>query len=250
MMNPSPTSDIFDEVEAELPKPSATYIVGDIHLKILSIPDNSIDFIYTSPPFGITEAKWDNPLDWANLFPEMWRVLKPNGVIALYSSQRFTYSLLKHETPRYHYTWIKSNSTGFFQAKRQPLRNTEEILIYYKKQPTYNPQMEGTKFYPKQIRKLCDKQQHFGRRNNVEKTTISKTEGHVGTYPTTERRWKVRKDGSGITRDDENIDFFIKTYTNEGDTILDLTCCNKTVGNRALENSRNYIGVDIRPIPE
>ena len=229
---------------------NSSYITADIHSEIKNLPDNSIDFIYTSPPFGITEAKWDKPLDWNILFPEMWRVLKPNGIIALYATQRFSYELLKYETPRYHYTWIKNNSTGFFQAKKQPLRNTEEIFIYYKKQGTYNPQMLGSKFIPKRINKMKDTQEHFGRRSNIEKSSTSKTEGHIGSYPTTERRWKVRKDGSGITRDDENIDYFIKTYSNEGDTILDLTCCNRIVGNRALEHKRNYIGIDIRPIPE
>lgn len=225
---------------------NTNYIFGDIHSKIKDLPDNSVDFIYTSPPFGITEAKWDKPLDWAVLWPEMWRVLKPNGVVALYSTQKFTYELLKYEVPKYHYTWIKSNSTGFFQAKKQPLRNTEEILIYYKKQPTYNPQMVGTKWYPKIYKKMKDKEEHFGRRTNITKTTISKTEGHFGHYPTTAKSWKVRRKGGGITRDDENIDYFIKTYTNENDTILDMTCCNTIVGDRATLHKRNYIGIEIR----
>ena len=221
------------------------YIEGDIHEVIETIEDNSIDFIYTSPPFAITEAKWDKPLRWDILFKEMWRVLKPDGIICLYSSLPFTYELYKWEKPKYHYSWLKSNTTGFFQAKYQPLRCMEEINIYYKKRGTYNPQMDGDKFYPKRYNKQKDKQQHYGRRTNIDKSYTSETEGHTGKYPQLFKDWKVRKDGSGITRDDEQIDYFIKTYTNEKDTILDITCCNNYVGDRCEGLNRNYIGVDL-----
>ena len=125
------------------------YIQGDIHEVIKTLEDNSIDFIYTDPPFSTTKASWDKPLQWDQLFPEMWRVLKPDGIICLYSSIPFTYELLKYETPKYHYSWRKNNSTGFFQAKYQPLRQMEEIFIYYKKRGTYNPQMIGDTFVKK-----------------------------------------------------------------------------------------------------
>ena len=121
----------------------------NIHDIIKTLEDDSIDFIYTDPPFSITEAKWDTPLKWDELFKEMWRVLKPTGIIVLYASMPFTYELLKYETPKYHYSWCKNNKTGFFQAKYQPLRQMEEIFIYYKKRGTYNPQMVGDIYKPK-----------------------------------------------------------------------------------------------------
>jgi hypothetical protein len=223
-----------------------TYISGDIHDVIQTLEDDSIDFIYTDPPFSTTEAKWDKPLRWDILFPEMWRVLKPTGIICLYSALPFTYELYKYEKPKYHYSWHKSNSTGFFQAKYQPLRCMEEINIYYKGRGTYNPQMEGDTFYPKRYNKQKDKQQHYGRRDNISKSYTSETEGHTGKYPTTFKEWNVRKDGSGITRTDEQIDYFIKTYSNDNDVILDMTCCNNYVGDRCKELNRQYIGVDVR----
>ena len=122
---------------------SAEYVQGDIHKEILQINDNIVNLIYTSPPYGITEAEWDKPLDWDMLFPEMWRVLKPNGIIVLHASMPFTYELLKYDKPKYHYTWKKSQGTNFFKAKLQPIRITEEIFVYYKKPGTYNPQMIG-----------------------------------------------------------------------------------------------------------
>ena len=228
------------------------YIQGDIHNVISTIEDDSIDFIYTDPPFGTTKAEWDKPLDWASLFPEMWRVLKPTGIICLYASIPFTYELLRYEKPRYHYNWKKNNKTGFLQAKHQPLRQMEEIFIYYKKRGTYNPQMVGDEFYQKRNVKIgSEKHQYWGIRDNIKKDLQSKKsylvegEGHVGKYPTTFKEWPIRKDNTGITRTDEQIDYFIKTYTNEEDTILDMTCHTKYVGSRCEELNRHYIGVDL-----
>ena len=223
------------------------YIKGDIHDIIKTIDDNSIDFIYTDPPFAITHASWDKGLDWINLFPEMWRVLKSNGIIALYASIPFTYELLKYETPKYHYSWIKNNKTGFFQAKYQPLRQVEEIFIYYKKRGTYNPQMTGNIYKPKRNVKVGGRNGYYGDKlkDKENEYVSSDGEGHTGLYPTTFKDWNIRKDKSGITRTDEQIDYFIKTYTNEGDKILDMTCHNNYVGKRCEVLNRRYLGVDI-----
>lgn len=228
------------------------YIEGDIHEVIKTLDDASVDFIYTDPPFGTTKATWDTPLDWSQLFPEMWRVLKPCGIICLYASIPFTYELLKYEKPKYHYSWKKNNKTGFLQSKIQPLRQMEEIFIYYKKPGTYNPQMEGNEYHPKRNVKIgSEKHQYWGVRDNItkdlhgKKSYIVEGEGHRGRFPTTFKEWKIRKDNTGITRDDEQIDYFIKTYTNEDDTILDMTCHNNYVGDRCELLNRNYIGVDL-----
>jgi len=223
-------------------------IKGDIHNIIKTFPDNSFDFIYTDPPFSITKASWDKPLNWKELFPEMWRVLKPNGVIALYSSMPFTYELLKYETPRYHYSWVKSNSTNFFHCKIQPLRKTEEIFIYYKKKSTYNPQMIGDKFYPKRNVKVGGiNNKYYGEKLSTKENTYSKQHGHYGLYPSNVLNYPIRKENTGITRTDEHIDFFIKTYSNENDFILDMTCHNNTVSKRCNELLRNYVGCDLDP---
>ena len=173
-----------------------TYYRADIHSKIKDIEDNTIDLIYTSPPYAITKNKWDKPLDWDMLFKEMWRVLKPTGIIVLYASCPFTYELLKYEKPKYHYSWIKNNSTGFFKAKLQPLRRVEEIFVYYKKQGTYNPQMEGDDFklYKYTSNTTTDYYGHKSQ-NTTNKVIYDyeKTKGHNGKYPTTFKDWKIRK---------------------------------------------------------
>ena len=224
-------------------------IKGDIHEEIKKLEDNSIDLIYTDPPFGITGAKWDKPLNWEKLFIDMWRVLKDNDVIILYASMPFTYELLKYETPKYNYTWIKNNSTGFFQAKYQPLRKTEEIFVYYKKKGKYNPIMIGDKFYPKRKVKVGGvNQKYYGDKISNKNNEYIKEEGHYGKYPDNVLNYPIRKDKTGITRTDEHLDYFIKTYSNEGDTILDMTCCCNYCEKRAELLNRKYIGIDLNPI--
>ena len=228
-----------------------TYIEGDIHDVIRTLETDSVDFIYTDPPFGITKAVWDIPLRWDELFPEMWRVLKPDGIICLYASMPFTYELLKYQTPKYHYTWKKNNSTGFFCAKKQPLRNTEEIFIYYKKTGTYNPQMVGNKHYKKRMMVHTGGSGYFTTSKGaktLEKSYKTEEGSHKGKYPTVLQEWTIRRDNTGITRTDDQIDFFLTTYSNEGDTVLDMTCHNRTVGNRCSELGRKYIGVDLNLI--
>ena len=221
------------------------YIEGDIHQEIFKIPDNSFDLIYTSPPYGTTSCKWDKPLKWDMLFKEMWRVLKPTGIIVLHASMPFSYELMKYETPRYNYVWKKNRLTNFMKAKLQPLRNVEEIYIYYKKSGTYNPQMKGDGIFKKKYHKDNSKNLYTGKRNNITKTYISDTETHTGRYPTTFLVYPVRVDGTGINRPDDLIDYFIKTYSNEGDNVLDMTCHNNYVGDRCKLLNRNYLGIDI-----
>ena len=105
--------------------------------------------------------------------------------------------------------------------------------------------MVGDTFYPKRNVKYGGQHGYWGEEGINKKNEYNKEEGHTGTYPTTYKDWKVRKDGTGITRDDEQIDYFIKTYSNEEDTILDMTCHNNYVGDRCEILKRHYIGVDI-----
>ena len=105
--------------------------------------------------------------------------------------------------------------------------------------------MKGDKFYPKRKVKFGGKQKYYGEKGSTKNNTYHKDEGHFGEYPTNVLNYPIRKDNSGITRTDEHIDYFIKTYSNENDLILDMTCCNKYVGNRCLLLNRNYIGVDL-----
>ena len=216
-----------------------TYIIGDIHDEIKNIADNSIDLIYTNPPFATTKKKWDNNLNWNYLFLEMDRVLKDDGVILLHCSKPFTYDLIRIRKPNYNYNWVKKNPTNFFMAKKQPLRQVEEILVYYKKKHTYNPQMIGNEIIEHHRRNKYEDGYYGNQIPNVSK--------HIGRFPTDFlgefKRIIQKKSPKSIN--DEITKRMIKTYSNEGDTILDMTCCDKNNGNIATSLKRKYIGIDI-----
>ena len=214
-----------------------TYIFGDIHDEIKSIGTDTIDLIYTNPPYGTTENKWDKSLDWDALWPDIWRILKPNGVVIIHASKPFTYKLIKSQTPKYHYTWKKNITTNFFHAKKQPLRQIEEIFIFYKNRHTYNPQMVGNEFIKTSRAGLST---YYGSRGETKK----EVGGHIGKYPTDFLDFKIDIRG-GKTIPDKMIEFFINTYSNSGDTILDMTTHNKVVGDIVIKLYRKFIGVDI-----
>ena len=224
---------------------TSKYIVGDIHKELLLILDGSIDFVYTNPPFATTNKKWDTPLNWEYLFPEMERVLKDNGAIALHCAIPFTYDLMAVRKPKYHYTWTKSQHTNPFLSRIQPLRNVEEILIYYNKQPTYNAQMIGDEIFKSKTLKTTKSGYYQHSAKGLGKEYVS-TE-RVGRFPTTylgvfNRKLQLN---SPKSIDDKITEQMILTYTNENDTILDMTCCDRNNGDIAVRLKRNYIGVDI-----
>lgn len=211
------------------------YLKGDIHEIIKTIEDNSIDLIYTNPPFGITNCKWDTPLNWEELWSDIWRIMKPKGIVVLHASMPFSYTLIKSQTPKYHYCIKKNRLTGHLGVKYQPLRQMEELYIFYKKAGTYNPQKVGDEICPSN---WTSSNGYYGKCKKGEKYTI------VGKHPTTFIDMKTDRRG-GKTISDDLVDYVIKTYSNEGDRVLDMTTHNKVVGNRVELLKRKFIGVDL-----
>lgn len=217
-----------------------TYLIGDIHEIIKTFDTNSFELIYTNPPFGTTGKKWDNPISWEELWVEMDRVLKPNGVVLLHSAIPFTYDLIRIRKPKYNYTWIKSNATNFFHAKRQPLRQVEEILVYYKKKHTYNPQMIGDEVANYKRNNKYEGDNYYGNQKPNESKHVGKfPTTYLGTFP------RILQKKSPKSIHDDIMIRMIKTYSNENDVILDMTCCDKNLGKLATTLKRKYIGVDI-----
>lgn len=228
-----------------------TILYGDCHELIKKLPSGKFDLLYTNPPFGITEANWDVPLRWEELWSEIWRVLKPNGAVVLHSSMPFTFDLVASQRKyfKYNYVWKKNIATGFLLAKKQPLRKHEDICVFYKKQPTYNPQMTGSEFHKKRNVMMGGTEEYWGKSNHKGKWGEELVEGgHQGRYPNTVLEFPITKskghEKNASTRSPEMIDFFIKTYSNEGDWVLDVTCYNGITGERCKELNRNYLGME------
>tara|TARA_R110000751_G_scaffold43398_3_gene100221 strand:- start:2450 stop:3169 length:720 start_codon:yes stop_codon:yes gene_type:complete len=227
-------------------------IKGDIHKVIKTLESNSIDLLYVNPPFAMTGAEWDKALDWNVLWTDIWRVVKNNGAVVIHSTQRFTMLLASSQLKnfRYKYTWVKNTNTNFFLCKKQPLRRCEDVLVFYKEPPTYNPQMIGDEFHKKRVVMYGGKEKYYGNDkahtdNWGHETNVG---GHNGRYPNDLLEYSIKKGkGNASTRPNELIEFFIKTYSNKGDAVLDITCYGAETGIVCDYLEREYIGIDLDP---
>lgn len=213
-------------------------IVIDDNLNFIKTLDNdSIDLIYFNPPYGTTEQPWDKPLNWKELFQQMNRVIKPKGNIVIHCSIPFTYDLIREKKPKYHWVWNKMAIGSPFLAKKQPLRNVEEILVYHKNKCSgvYYPQMIGDEITISR----GGKSKYYGSRHDL--NYRKELKGH---YPKQLITYNRKIDGFS-TRPPELIEFIVKSYTKETDIVLDLTCYKGLSGDICEKINRRWIGVDI-----
>ncbi len=226
-------------------------LLGDCLELMKDIPNGSIDMILADLPYGTTQCKWDSIIDLPKLWEQYERIIKPNGAIVLTAAQPFTSILVMSNLKLFKYDWVwkKPKGTGHLNAKKQPMRDKEDVLVFYKNQCNYNPQwtwgepytnlksgktakpstaevsgkyMNGAEYrngsdgrrYPKQV-------QEFG---VVERGTIHPTEKPVDLFR-----------------------YFIRTYTNEGELVLDNTAGSGTTAIACLEEKRQFIVMEQDP---
>jgi DNA modification methylase len=218
-------------------------IQGDYLDVMPNIPDKSINMILCDLPYGATQNKWDSVIDLTKLWEQYKRIIKDNGAIALTSQGLFTAKLIisNEEWFKYKIVWIKSKSTNFLNAKKQPLRKHEDICIFYKQQPIYNPQMTDGDPYDKGIRK----DQHTGSYGYF-KPSHSKSDGK--RYPTDVIYLKTAEtEGKGVHPTQKPIElgrYLIRTFTNPGDIVLDNACGSGSFLLSAILENRKYIGIE------
>lgn len=207
------------------------------------IKDGSVDMILCDLPYGTTACKWDSIIPFKPLWEQYERIIKDNGAIVLFASQPFTSQLINSNINKFRYNWIweKSYTTGFMNANKMPLKSFEDICVFYKKLPTYNPQgiVEINK---KQVRKK-DKEstiyndmglkdgEYTQKFTNYPKDIIKTSKKETGLHPT--------------QKPVELLEYLIKTYTNEGETVLDNTMGSGTTGVACKNLNRNFIGIEL-----
>ncbi len=207
------------------------------------IPNNSIDMILCDLPYGMTQNQWDSYIPLDLLWEQYNRIIKTNGAIVLTSQGLFTAKLILSQPKLYKYKWIweKSKPTNFLNAKRQPLRKYEEVCVFYKKQPTYNPQMTQGEPYNKGIRK----NQLSGSYGNFQPVHV-KSDGK--RYPVDIIYVKTAEnEGKVVHPTQKPIElgrYFVRTYTKPGDIILDNTFGSGSFLVAALMEGRNFIGIE------
>lgn len=221
-----------------------TLLFGDCLERMKEIPDGSVDLILTDPPFEVIACDWDAVIPFDSMWVELNRVIKPNGVIALFGTEPFStklkYSNIKYF--KYDWVWIKNVSTNFLHAKRQPLRNTENIHVFYKKCGCYYP-IKSTGHVPTQSAK--------GSSNGVlyhGKNIRNYSGGDTTRYPKTTVEFDVVDLKNRLHPTQKPVallEYLIKTYTNECEAVLDFTMGSGSTGVACLNTKRKFIGIEL-----
>ena len=212
---------------------------GDCLRLMKQIPNKSIDMILCDLPYGTTECKWDTVIPFEPLWEQYNRVIKDNGAIVLFGSQPFTTELNHSNLKmfRYEWIWIKNNSTGFQLANKRPLKKHEIISVFYRKQPTYNPQ--GLQVYGK-INRRKSTSDNWSEMNNNEYIQ------RFTNYPTQILEFGYDKEKLHPTQKPVALlEYLIKTYTNEDDIILDNCMGSGSTGVACVNTGREFIGIEL-----
>ena len=218
---------------------------GDCLELMKDIPNESIDMILADLPYGTTQNKWDVIIPLDKLWEQYERIIKENGMICLTSAEPFTSTLITSNKKMFKYDliWDKKLSSGFLNAKRMPLRRHEQILCFYKKLPTYNPEMVTRgKVRKKGITTETGK--HTSNYGEFKNSVVENNE----YYPTSiiEVSNANRKDKLHPTEKPVALlEYLIKTYTNEGEVVLDNTMGSGTTGVACVNTNRGFIGMEL-----
>ena len=228
---------------------------GDCLELMPQIPDKSIDMILCDLPYVTTACKWDVVIPFEPLWEQYLRIIKDDGAIALFSSQPFTTQLISSNMKlfKYELIWHKNTATGIAQAKYAPMKDHETICIFYKKRPTYNPIMQTTK---SEHIKQCSRKKL--KRNITSRTDHNSLGGVYGgdfsefVYPRTVLQFNTvnnrSKDKFHPTQKPVALfEYLIKTYTNEGDIVLDNCAGSGTAGVACKNLNRNFILIEKDP---
>lgn len=223
-------------------------IQGDCLVEMAKIPDKSIDMVLCDLPYGTTSCKWDTIIPFDMLWEQYNRIIKPNGAIVLFGQEPFS-SLLRCsnlEMYKYDIYWEKERLTNIMQVKKRVGKTVETISIFYKNQPTYNPQM--TKYTgPKRGNKV--KNGKLGKLVDDANNKVVKEYVDIGyRYPT--QVWKFTRDTLKLNlhptqKPVKLLEELIKTFSNEGDIVLDNCMGSGSTGVACVNTNRNFIGIEL-----
>lgn len=219
-------------------------MLGDCLERMKEIPDGSVNMILTDPPYGTTACKWDSIIPLEPMWEQLKRVVKPNGAIVITGSEPFSSFLRVSNISQYKYDWIwnKVLHSNPLIAKKQPLSAHETISVFYKKQTTYNPQMESG---DKTLLRGGDKV-HLASTKGITPHTISKNKSGKRYPKKIITIANTKRTGLHPTQKPVALmEYLIKTYTNEGDRVLDFTMGSGSTGVAAKNLNRKFIGIEL-----
>lgn len=219
---------------------------GDCLERMNEIQSGSIDMVLTDPPYGTTACKWDSIITLEPMWKQLKRIIKPNGAIVMTASQPFTSVLSCSNLPmlKESLVWEKTTATGHLNAKSKFMRAHEDILVFYSKPPTYNPQM--THGHERKVALRVDRAEKisdcYG--NQKGETSYDST----SRYPRSVIKTSTDKQKSKLHPTQKPVslmEYLIKTYSNAGETVLDFTFGSGTTGVAAVNLGRKFIGIEL-----
>tara|TARA_R110001606_G_scaffold169273_1_gene314221 strand:+ start:1113 stop:1859 length:747 start_codon:yes stop_codon:yes gene_type:complete len=221
---------------------------GDCLELMKAIPSGSIDAIITDPPYGTTACKWDSVIDFTLMWEQLNRIIKPNGAIVLFGSEPFSSALRMSNIKDYKYDWVyqKKVPSNFAVAKYQPMKYHENVLVFSKKKHNYYPIKEEREGGGKQRQKYKYTNGKVGDFIGMKNKTVLHTEEL--RYPSSVQKFNNKAKGDVGKHSTQKpialMEYLIKTYTNENETVLDFTMGSGSTGVACVNTKRNFIGIE------
>lgn len=219
---------------------------GDCLTLLPQLPAGSVDCVIADLPFGTTRNAWDCPIPTHPLWESLTRVCKPNAAMLFFSQMPFAAELVTSNLTMFRYEWIwrKSNKTGFLNAKKMPLKEHENVLVFYQRLPTYNPQMQNGKTHTRG--KAGTHTSNYGKCFKVNSGEFDEY------YPSDVLSFKsvwnnAEKQVHPTQKPVPLLEYLIRTYTNPGETVLDPTMGSGSAGVAAVNTGRGFVGIELDP---
>ena len=220
---------------------------GDCLEVMKTLPDQSVDLILTDPPYGTTQCKWDSIIPFEPMWKELKRIIKDNGCIALFAQDKFTANLIfsNIKDHKYNLIWNKYLTSGYLNANRMPLRVHEDIVIFYNKQPTYNPQKSiGNKNHNRGSNDKPITNKAYGKHFLIDNSEDLGNLKHPKSILNFEAIHPSKRKHTS-EKPVALLEYLIKTYTNENDIVLDFTMGSGSTGVAAKNLNREFIGIEL-----
>ena len=219
---------------------------GDCLERMKEIPDGSVDLILTDPPYGTTQCKWDSVINLESMWEQLKRVIKPNGACVLFSAQPFTTNLIYSNMKCFKYSmvWKKSKCGSPLTAKYKPLTKHEDINVFslHNKTLKYYPQMSEGKPYKRKFTENKVNNMGFGIKG-VE--TDNKGTRHPTTVLDYPQQWRRQDQVHPTQKPVPLLEYLIKTYTQENETVLDFTFGSGSTGVACVNSNRSFVGIEL-----
>lgn len=218
---------------------------GDCIEVMRDLPSNSIDMVLCDPPYGCTRNEWDSLIPFDDLWDAYERIVKPDGAVVLFGSGMFTAELMASNRRmwRYNLVWSKTTPTGFLNAKRMPLRSHEDVCVFYRRPPKYNPVMTSAS------RKVSSAASKRGSRAAASYGAYGRT-GYDSDerYPTSVLEFATDKQREALHPTQKPVallQLLVRMYTDEGDTVLDNCMGSGSAGVACVRSGRRFVGIEL-----